>query len=151
MRTIWQFKGDEYFCIEDGSPATEEEIIAFKERHKSSKEDHNKRQLESEKEDKAWHDKYDPLIKEYFYPESDDEDDLEMYSFSSEDGLIYNLSTSIFDQIADSVYTNGKLVKSRVLQYIREEKDPRLVEMKKLFPEQFKRAVDGFLAGEHDT
>lgn len=90
-----------------------------------------------------WHKKYDPLIMEYLGKD---------YSGSSygEGDLIFHISTYIFDKSGD-FWEEGKLLKEKFLLEVNDGKIDGINVIKRIFPEYFERALNGFLEGNHDT
>ena len=133
-REIWQF-GSSLVYIDDGSPATPEDAKAFKEHLADEKVKDAEHAIKSEAENKAWHAKYDPSIREWFGLEADDE--LEYYS--NDESLGYALSTSLFDRAGRHGYED------------KEDLAKALAEMRKAFPDHWEETYEAWKEGGHDT
>lgn len=138
----------EYFCIDDGSAATEEEIKNLKTRHEISKEKLIKNQKKYKEEIEKWKEKYYPIMKDFFVDYEDE--DLEYYQ--DDEDLIYRLSTCIFDNLeADVYYPNLNFQENKFKEDIKENKIDIINKIRKFFPEHCDNAITGFLEGNHDT
>jgi hypothetical protein len=132
--SVWQF-GGQYINVDTGAPASPEEVAEFKERHAKLDAIAESARVRREEEERQWHAKYDPIMREFFdWPE----DLMEELVYNSAEELIYGLSTTIFDGTDD--YDETKVRNSQVV-----------AEIRKAFPEYVEEAVKAYLDGNHDT
>ena len=148
-RIIWKF-GQEYICIEDGSPATEQEVSDFAEKQKQTKIASESSRKIAEEERKQWQEKYTKTILDYF--EIYEKEDIGHWD---DEWLAYRLATNIFDSVPDDYYYEEDTRDKKDVFKELSEHDDRfssfLGEMRKTFPDHYDMAIEYFLSGWHDT
>ena len=172
---MWESKGKVYYQ-ETGELASDADVAAFREKHRRLKEQDQKNVEKRKDEDREWKEKYIPLMREFW--ETGDGEDLYDYNTFGPADLVYNLSTTFFDEASpegDSV-PPGK----DYMEYCRSEYDALveriektkesdltieglklgdnwkgfkecLEKAKRIFPDYWKEALIGFGNGQHDT
>lgn len=174
-RPMWEVKGKVYYQ-DTGDLASEADVAAFWERHRCRDEQLEHVWAKEAKVAADWESKYVPLMREFWG--QDDGEDCYNYESMGPDDLVYQLSTTLFDQASpsgDSVPKGQgymeycrreyKALTERIqaipeadltieeLGLGREWSDFKecLERIKELFPEYWRAALSGFGHGQHDT
>jgi hypothetical protein len=155
---VWQFNGV-LINTETGEPASAEESAAFEERQSIRANLALRATERIVKVNKEWKKKYGKKIKKFFQLDRDEE------CYDSE-RLVYALSTRIFDIVAfRDYYADGSggyisrdehVIKTydAFMEYVDSSSSSlkdEIYNIKDIFPEQFRDAVEGFIDGSHDT
>jgi hypothetical protein len=145
------------FCPDDSSPATPDEIIAFKARHAKLAEDSIKLARQQELDDVAWRESTRTKLIAFLadaYAVSKDkviDDYMDSWDYclenSDDDALCYDLATSLYDIDCDCKFLDLKTLPSSD-----EDVDRFLIALKKHFgQDHYNRVLENYFEGNHDT